>query len=163
MQLKTGCDIWGWVCDAITNQVLINIATLLLTLGTLITAFIALKVSSQSGLLAQKAMSLAQFNNRYKVYCMVKKIISEIENSSNLNPLLHKIELLYPKANYLFQNDIMNLLESLREKISKANSSNGFIDVRKLNQLKSDIKAIQLESHFNQYLYDPDFKKPIIK
>lgn len=159
-------------------------------LVVLIIALLALFVSVSSKHYAQKAFSLSLFDKRYKLYYDFKILVNKLKLfESDVNALpehLLQVKFLLWEAQYIFDDDVCDLLGRIKEHINGTISFYRTVDdmadgrlhedmdvVHKLKvehydplQLLPDIllgndELSNLNFYFHKYLTDKDFRKPL--
>lgn len=153
-------------------------------------ALLALFVSISSKFYAEKAFSLSLFDKRYKLYFDFKALVNKLKQfEADVNCLpehLLQVKFLLLEAQYVFGDDVCNLLEDIKEHINgtisyyrvAADMADGRVredidvvhrfkvehyDLLKAlpNVLLGDDESLNLNFYFHKYLVDPDFKKPL--
>ncbi len=154
----------------------------------IIIAFIALIISIIAKHYAKKAFSLSLFDKRYKLYYDFKILVNKLllNDSKSLHECLNEIKFLLWEAQYIFGNDVCNLLDQFKEHITGTilyyKIANDMADGRqpedidlvrkyKVNHydpLQSLLSALMGENdlsnlnfYFHKYIADSDFKKPL--
>ena len=157
-------------------------------LMAILIAVLALYVSYLSKHYAEKAFSLSLFDKRYKLYHEFKILVNKLLLHSDekfLPEYLHQIKLLLWEAQYVFDKDVCDLLDDIKQHISGCIMYYSVADtsgqqpeeialVHKLKvehydpmqllpgMLLSGDESSNLNFYFHKYLSDKNLRKPLV-
>lgn len=138
------------------------------SIGTLVVSLFALYISYCSRAYAQKAVMFSLFDKRYNFYHRLRiaiELFDEVHYDSEKEERGNELTFLYWEAKYIFGQEIEELLRKLLSLLDTFVKSESKEDLQALKDQKNILLnaegMLNLDSYFNKYLFDKDFKNPM--